>query len=55
MCEGTLQIDPSFPKEEENFVIREEFFAAITHSAFEETLEMPYIVARVNKKYWKQH
>ena len=53
MSEGTIEIDPSFPSREEAYIIEDEFYVAITHNSFEESIDVPYLVARVEKKNWK--
>ena len=49
MSNGTLTIAPS----DEDFVVNETFYVAITHRALEDTLEIPYLIACIDSKYWK--
>jgi hypothetical protein len=51
ISEGNLKIDK---KGEESFVVDRPFYLAITHSAIEEALETPLLVASVGHKYWRK-
>jgi hypothetical protein len=52
LSEGTLRLDfdRSSP---DNFIVEKPFYVAVTHSAIEDLLEMPLIVAHISYKYWK--
>lgn len=52
LSEGTIQI--SYEDTPDCMLISKPFYVAVTHSAIEDSLETPLIVAKIGKSHWKK-
>lgn len=50
MSEGVLRVDV----QQGDVVVERPFYVGVTHSAIEDTLEMPLVVAHVTERHWKK-
>jgi hypothetical protein len=52
LSDGTIQI--SYEDTPDSMLINKPFYVAVTHSAIEDCLETPLIVAKIGKHHWKK-
>ena len=54
LSEGTIQVTYD-PRANDAYIVSKPFYLAVTHSAIEDGLETPLLVAKIGQHNWKKN